>query len=483
MKKNFLTPSILLITISLLVGCARNPVTGKRQVVLMSEREEIAMGQQADPQIIAQFGLYPDTALQNFMARKGEQIVAISHRSNLDFHFRLLNSEVVNAFAVPGGYVYLTRGIMAYLNSEADFAGVLSHEIGHVAHRHSVEQHRNQILSQVGILAGVIIAPELGRFLETASAGVQLLLLKNSRDAERESDELGVEYSTKIGYDAREMAKFFRTLERQREGTEAAELPEFLSTHPNPGDRYTRVNELAAEWQAKLKLTNPAVNRNNYLRLIEGIIVGEDPKEGYRQGNMFYHPVLKFQFPIPAGWNYQNTPTAVQMAPQDGRALLMLTLAPGNSLNSATDSVIIKYRLTTVERANITVNGIPAVYLLADQMPQQNGQPTLRTLSYIIHHNGTFYHFVGVSTITDFNNYANAFNTTLQGFRTVTDPAVLNKKADRIRLATVGTSTTLAQFLRQHNVPDTRLDEYAILNGMYLTDTLAPGTLVKLIGP
>ena len=468
--------------IHLAAGCARNPVTGKRQVVLMSEKDEIALGRESDPQIISQFGLYPDTALQNFLSSKGEQVVAISHRPKLDFNFRILNSEVNNAFAVPGGYVYLTRGILAYLNSEADFVGVLSHEIGHVTHRHSVEQHRNMILGQVGILAGVILVPQLGNMIGTMSTGLQLLLLKNSRDAEREADELGVEYSTRIGYDAREMAKFFNTIERQRVGTEAAELPELLSTHPNPGDRFNTVNRLAAEWQTKLKLTNPAINRNAYLRRIEGIIYGEDPKEGFRQNNNFYHPVLRFQFPIPANWNYQNTPQQVQMAPADGRAVMMLRLAPGNSLQSATDSIILMYRLSTLERRNITVNGLPAVYLVADQQSQDQNQPSLRTQSYIIGHNNNFYHLIGVSLINEFNSYVASFNYTMQGFKTLTDPTIINKKPDRVRIKTVNSTMTLAQFFRQHNIPDSRHEEYSILNGMQLTDNVTAGMLVKIIG-
>ena len=469
-------------TMQLVSGCARNPVTGKRQVVLMSEKDEIALGQEADPQIIAQFGLYPDTEMQNFLSTKGEQIVAISHRPNLDFNFRVLNSEVNNAFAVPGGYVYLTRGILAYLNSEADFAGVLSHEIGHVTHRHSVEQHRNMILGQVGIIAGVILVPQLGNMLGTMSTGLQLLMLKNSRDHEREADELGVEYSSKIGYDAREMAKFFNTIERQRAGTQAAELPELLSSHPNPGDRLNTVNRLATEWQTKLNLTNPLINRNAYLRRIEGLIYGEDPKEGFRQNNVFYHPVLRFQFPIPANWNYQNTPQQVQMAPQDGRALMMLRLAPGNSLQSATDSIIMMYRLSIVDRRNITVNGLSAVYLIADQRPQDPNQPVLRTQSYIIQHNNNLYHLIGVSIINDFNSFVASFDYTMQGFRNLTDPAIINKKPDRVRIKTANSTMTLAQFLRQQNVPESRHEEFSILNGMQLTDNVTAGMLVKLIG-
>jgi predicted Zn-dependent protease len=479
--KKYLTISCLIVISSLLSGCARNPVSGKKQVVLMSEAQEIAMGKEADPQIIAQFGLYEDTAIQNFINLKGKQMAAISHRPNLQHSFRVLNSDVVNAFAVPGGYVYFTRGIMAYFNSEADFAGVLGHEIGHISYRHSVIQQRNSTLAQLGIIAGIIIDPNLAQFADMASTGLQLLLLKYSRDAEREADQLGVEYSSKIGYDAHQMALFFNTLERQSAGTEGAELPEFLSTHPNPADRYTTVNKLAEDWKKKLNLTAPTVNRNSYLRRMEGLIYGEDPREGYRELNMFYHPVLKFQFPIPADWNYQNTPQNVQMAPKDGKALMILMLAQGNTLQQAADTITSRYKLVPVERRNITVNGLPAIYLLADQQPQQQGQPVLRTLSYIIQHNGNIYHLIGVSTITDFNNYSASFNNTMQAFRPLTDPARLNKKADRIRIKTVGSSMTLSQFLVQNKVAGTRLEEHAILNGMQLTDNLSLGTLIKII--
>src|SRR5215213_7842751 len=211
--KKVLVAALLAAAIFSFNHCARNPVTGKKQVVFMSEAQEIAMGQEADPQIIAQFGLYEDSVLQRFLSEKGKQMAAISHRPNLNYQFRIVNSEVVNAFAVPGGYVYFTRGIMAHFNNEAEFAGVLGHEIGHIAARHSVAQQRNQMLGQLGIIAGVIINPNLAQFAETASQGVGLLLLKFSRDAEREADKLGVEYSSKINYDAEQMADFFKTLQ------------------------------------------------------------------------------------------------------------------------------------------------------------------------------------------------------------------------------------------------------------------------------
>jgi predicted Zn-dependent protease len=299
--KKYLHTLFNAILVLCICSCATNPVSKKKQVVFMSEAQELAMGKEADPQIIAQYGLYENQAIQDFINEKGKQMAAISHRPKIEYNFRVVDSEILNAFAVPGGYVYFTRGIMAHFNNEAEFAGVLGHEIGHIAARHTVEQQRNQILGQVGIIAGVVLAPDLAQLAEPASQGLGLLLLKFGRDAERESDELGVEYSSKIGYDAGEMAGFFNTLERQSARHGQEELPDFLSTHPNPGDRNKTVGKLATEWKEKLNLTNAQINRNTYLKRIEGLVYGEDPRQGYLDGGVFYHPGLKFQFNVPSG--------------------------------------------------------------------------------------------------------------------------------------------------------------------------------------
>ncbi len=467
-------------------NCARNPVTGKSQIVTMSEAQEIAMGREADPQIIAQFGLYEDKALQDFITQKGKQLAAVSHRPNLDYQFKIVDSDVLNAFATPGGYVYFTRGIMAHFNNEAQFAGVLGHETGHITARHSVAQQRNALLGQLGIIAGVVINPNLARFAETASQGLGLLFLKFGRDAERQADELGVEYSSKLGYDAKEMADFFITLERKGEGSAGAELPEFLSTHPNPGDRNVTVNKLAAEWKQKLNLTNAVVNRNSYLQRIEGIIYGEDPRQGFLENSIFYHPVLKFQFPTPQGWNYQNTPQRVQLAPKDGRALLMMTLAQGNSLQEAANGMVQQNNLQVLDSKQLTVNGLPAIAFIAEpkqaQQQQQQQQP-IRILSYLIQYGNAIYQLLGVSSAQDFNQFSQIFTNTMEGFRPVTDQRILNKKPDRVRIKTINSNTTLEQALRNYSVTDNKsLQELAILNGMKLTDRITPGMMIKVIG-
>lgn len=483
-RKHLLIPS--LITGFLLTNsCATNPVTGRKQLVFMSQKQEIAMGKETDPQIIAEFGLYEDKVLQDFINEKGKAMAAVSHRSKLEYHFRIIDTEILNAFAVPGGYVYFTRGIMAHFNNEAEFAGVLGHEIGHIAARHSVKQQRDQILGQVGLIAGVILAPELAQFAETASQGLGLLFLKFGRDTERQSDKLGVEYSTKIGYDAKEMAGFFKTLERQSAGR-GQEIPDFLSTHPNPGDRNKTVSKLADEWKEKLKLTNAQVNRNAYLKKIDGLVYGEDPKQGFVENGVFYHPTLKFQFAIPTGWRYQNSPSQFQMAPENGKAMMMMTIAKGSSLQEAATSFIKQNNLQPLESKETTVNGLAALAVVADvkQQAQQGQQPQqqIRTLSYFIKYGDAIYLLLGLSSPADFNSYVTLFTASQQSFKALTDTEKLNKKPERVRIKTVNTASTLEDILRANNADPKRLEEFAILNGMQLSDRVEAGTMIKVIG-
>ena len=468
--------------------CARNPVTGKNQIVLMSEAQEIAMGQEADPQIVAQFGLYNDKALQAFITEKGKAMAAISHRPNLNYEFKVVDSDVLNAFAVPGGYVYFTRGIMAHFNNEAEFAGVLGHEIGHITARHTVVQQSKQLFGQLGLIAGMIIKPELGRFAEQASQGLGLLFLKFGRDAERESDRLGVEYSSKINYDAQQMAGFFNTLARQSQAAGAQEIPDFLSTHPNPGDRNISVAKLAGEWKKKLNIANPLVNREVYLRRIDGLIYGEDPRQGYLENNVFYHPELKFQFNVPQGWKFQNTPQRVQMAPQDGQALMYFTIAPGKTLQAAGETLLTQNNLQLIESKEINLNGLRALYIIADsrqeqeqQQQQQQQQQPIRTISYLIEDGTTIYHMLGVSAASAFNNYAGSFTGSMQSFKKLNDAAKINKKPERIRIKTVTANSTLENVLLGYKTAPGRMEELAILNGMARNAPVAKGSLIKVI--
>ncbi|MEM1003716.1 MAG: M48 family metalloprotease, partial [Bacteroidota bacterium] len=302
----------------LTLACSKNPVTGKRELMLMSEKQEIALGGQSDPDIVNSFGLYADSTLQRFITSRGERMARISHRPNLNYEFKVLDSPVINAFAVPGGYVYFTRGILAHFNNEAEFAGVLGHEIGHITARHSAKQYSKTMVAQVGLIVGIVTSDKIRQFADLAQTSISLLFLKFSRDNESESDQLGVEYSTRVGYDAHYMADFFKTLNRMRASSGGEAIPSFMSTHPDPADRYRRVGQLADKWQRDLNKTKLKVNRDSYLRMIDGLVYGEDPRQGFFENNRFYHPEMKFQFPIPNNWKTSNSPAKVQMAPESG---------------------------------------------------------------------------------------------------------------------------------------------------------------------
>ncbi len=443
----------------------------------MSESQEIAMGQESDPEITSFFGVYEDPELQQFITEKGTEMAAVSHRPDLKYEFKIVDSPVINAFAVPGGYVYFTRGIMAYFNNEAEFAGVLGHEIGHITARHSVIQQRNSMLGQIGLIAGVVFIPELAQFVEPLSQGMQLALMSFGRDAERQSDKLGVEYSSRIGYDASEMAGFFKTLERSSGGG-SNQIPEFLSSHPSPARRNVTVAKLAVDWKKKLNLTDPMVNRNSYLQKIEGLIYGPDPKQGFVEQNVFYHPVLKFEFPIPTNWSYQNTPQQVQMAPQGGDAILSLSLAQGTSLDDAAAKILERYGLETVESNKVTVNGLPAIALIADQK-QEAG--TTRVQAYLIRFEDNIYNIMGASTLANFPSYRPAFLSTMQNFKELKDAEKLNRTPEVVKIKTVSQNMTMQSALSSFGVSSARYEEMAILNGMELSDSIEAGTMIKVI--
>jgi len=471
---------LLIISFLMISACAVNPVTGKKEVMFMSEEQEIALGKESDPSIVAMYGLYENADLQKFITEKGMQMAKISHRPNLPYEFKILDSPVVNAFAVPGGYVYFTRGILAHFNNEAEFAGVLGHEIGHITARHSAKQQTKATIAQILFIGGLIVSPAFRNFANEAQQGLQLLFLKYSRDNETQSDELGVEYSTKIGYDAHSMANFFNTLNKMQEGIGAESLPTFLSIHPNPYDRYQKVNQLANEAQKNIDATTLQMNRDSYLRMIDGIIYGDDPKQGFVENNMFYHPELKFQFPIPAGWQTVNTPSQVQMAPNDGKALMMLSLTQANSLEEAANGIVQQYGLTVVEKKSLTLNGMPVLAMVSDQTDQQSGSK-VRIMTYFISYQNLIFTFHGLAELADFNAQVPNFNQTMRNFKILNDAEKINRKPERISIRTASRDATLQTLLKESKVPDQRMTEHAIINSMELNQTLKKGSLYKII--
>lgn len=474
-----------LILVLLSLSCAVSHVTGKKQFMLMSEAQEIQMGKEYDPQVIATFGLYQDDQLQAIVQQKGSELAKVSHWPGLDFRVKVLDSPVVNAFAVPGGYIYLTRGILAQINSEAELAGIIGHEMGHITSRHSVSQMSKQQVGQLLIVAGMIASEEFRKYADYAMVGMELLFLKFSRDDEREADRLGVEYSTKIGYDAHKMADFFKVLQKMQMASEQGGVPTFLSTHPDPGDRYETVNQLASRWQDSLNLAAYKVNSDSYLKMINGIVYGEDPRQGYVEGNTFYHPDLRFRFAFPPGWKLENTPAQVNISNMDGRALMVFAMARGTSLQDAAWTTLNDLGLSLQNSKNIKVNGLPALVTISRQVstdPYTGEQQALKVISYFISYNNYHYVFHGVTMEPDFNNYIRNFETTMTTFNTLTDPVKLNVKPKKIVVKQTSKAGTATEVFKSLGVPQNRMNEMALLNNLELSSNVPAGKLIKVIG-
>lgn len=458
----------------LFFSCARNPVTGKKEFMLMSINQEKSLGASYDPQVVGQFGNYEDKRMQQFIQNHGKRMARISHRPDLNYQFRVLDSPVVNAFAVPGGYVYFTRGIMAHFNNEAEFMGVLGHEIGHITARHSAKQYTNQMLAQIGFIAGMVASEKFRQYGDLANTGLALMFLKFGRNHESQSDKLGVEYSTAVGYDSHQMANFFRTIQRIQMQSGGG-VPNLLSTHPDPGDRYTRVHQLSEKEQTKKGKRDLKVNRESYLRMIDGMVYGEDPRQGFVENWNFYHPEMKFQFPIPQNWQVSNSPAQVQMAPQNGQALMVLALSGEKTLTAAANAAIQQDQLQVINQRNVTVNGNQGIEITANLNEQ------VRVLMTLIQYNGNIYKFSGLAETANFNAYRNTFMNTFGDFRTLTDPDKLNREAERLDIVTVKQDDSLSNLLKANGIPSARLDEFSILNGMELNSKVEKGTMVKVL--
>jgi len=458
-------------------SCAVNPVTGKRELNLMSESQEVKLGAQSDPEIVAQFGLYDDPKIATFIDGMGQKMARISHRPNLAFHFRVVDSPVINAFALPGGYVYFTRGILGYMNSEAEVAGVLGHEIGHVTARHGAKAYTRAQIAQIGLAAGSIASARFRQFGDIAAQSIGLLFLKFSRDQERQSDGLGVQYSTKIGYDATNMSHFFGTLNRLRSES-GQSLPNWQSTHPAPEEREAKTLALARSAQAEAQQKTFRTERNRYLKLIDGLVFGEDPRQGFVENGFFYHPQLDFQFPVPTDWQLVNTPEAVQMVNKEQSAGIQFTLAKQATAREAAETFVANSKATVNYTDLIKVNEYPAE---VRQTTLAGKQGELGVLSYFIAKGGHVYTFHGFAAAKSYSKYQATFKRTMTGFNRLRNSKAKNVKPTRIKVLKVRRKTTLRDFLAKHPSKKTPPEKLAIVNGMKLTDTLKPGVLVKVL--
>jgi predicted Zn-dependent protease len=458
------------------LACATNPVTGKSQLSLVSEGQEIEMGKQAEQEVSQTMGYVDNAGLQSYVSAIGMKMAKASERPDLPWEFHVVNDASVNAFALPGGYIHVTRGLLTAINDEAELATVLGHEIGHVTARHSVQQISKAQIAQLGLGIGSILSPRVASVAGVASQGLGLLFLKYSRDAERQADELGFKYALAQNYDVREMSKVFVTLERVSAQGGGGRAPEWLATHPDPGNR-------VAATQARLDtlsrpLTNTLVDRDQYLQHIQGLTYGEDPRQGFFEGNVFYHPDMRFQLTFPEGWQTQNTPAAVVAVSQKQDAVVQLGLAGNAPPEQAASQFLSQQGIQAGNGSTASINGNPAA---TSYFQAQTEQGPIAGIVSFISYGGQTFGILGYSGAQQFTGYEGAIRQTIGSFGQLRNSAALDVKPNHVEVVRLPRAMTLNEFNQQY--PSTvTITELAIINEMsHAADQIPQGRMVKRV--
>jgi predicted Zn-dependent protease len=490
----FSFPMILAAILLYTTGCVtleENPVSGNRRAFAYTWEQEIQIGRQADQDIISQFGIYENDELTKYINQLSELVLAQSHMRREDtspqfreteFTFRVLNSDIVNAFALPGGYVYFTRGLLAHMNNEAQLAVVIGHEIGHVAARHASQRILQQQAGQLILVGGAIAGQELfgvsaESILNIGGTTAQLLFLSYSRDNERESDRLGVEYSAMAGFDASEGAAFFRTLQRLSERA-GATLPNHLSSHPDPGDRERSMITLSQQWKDR-GYEQTRRNERQYMEMIDGMVLGQNPREGFVQDGQFVHPELAFQYPVPAGWRVQNQPRQVVLFDQEQQGISIFTFAGGvSNAREAVEKFTSQEGINQISASRADVHGNPGYRAVARGTMQDGTE--LQFLVQGIEYGGNIFRFINYSTTARYENYEPRFLEIVNGFRQLTDQSILDIQPVRIEVVTANRTGSFESFLPAEMPMGMDKEEMAILNQLRLSDTVTRGQRLKL---
>jgi predicted Zn-dependent protease len=433
---------------------------------------------------VTQFGgLYDDPELQRYAESIGKLLASTTEKANEPFTFGLLDSAIVNAFSMPGGYVFITRGLLALANNEAELASVIGHEIGHITANHSSQRQTRGVLAQLGAgLVGMLLGnPNIAN---VAGVGAQLYLQKYSRDQEFEADQRGITYMARAGYDTRAAPAFLAQLEAWEQlqakvsghpmGDAAYNM---LADHPRTADRVERARELAVGNQPK----NAMIEHEIYLKKIDGVIFGDNPSQGIVRDRVFIHPVLRFAFEVPPGFQITNTPSQVH-AEGPGGAAIVFDQSPrpfsGDPVDYVTRVWAPNLQLSSVER--IDVNGMPAA-TAATRAQGQDGQVADIRLVAIRFDASTYYRFLFVSPPNVTGQLAEAFRRTTYSFRRLSEKDVDGIRPMRIRAVTVRPGETVDTLANRMAVPKLRREHFLVLNGLPPDAQLRPGDLVKLV--
>lgn len=465
-----------------LMACATNPATGERQFSLMSEAQEVQIGKEVDVEIRREMGVYDNAELQQYVSRIGQRLARASERPELPWQFAVVDEPAVNAFAVPGGYIYLTRGILAFLHDEDQLAGVLGHEIGHVTARHSAQQYTKQTTAGVGLALLGIFVPEARPFQGITETAAGLLLLRYGRDHERQADRLGVHYTAQTGYDPAGVAGMLTTLARLDEAAgERRGVPNWLSTHPAPADRVVEVQQFVREVQGKPAGTTGAAKPGDYLRYVDGIIFGDSPRQGIVRGSRFMHPDLRLELTFPAQWQVQNSPNqVVAKAPErDHFMILQLVQQPQGSIEQIARNTMAKSGFQHVSGQRGQLNGLDA-YVGVYQGAME-GLGNAGVMAAHIVHERNVYLFAGLAPANQFQGVQGQFETSIRTFRGLSQAEAAQIRPNRVDIYTVRSGDTWESIAKRSGEAVIRPASLAIMNNYEPNQPPRVGDRIKII--
>ncbi|MPZ19346.1 MAG: M48 family metalloprotease [Luteitalea sp.] len=475
--------SVLVATamLALLVACATNPVTGEREFNLMSEAQEIQIGQEMDPQVQREFGIYDDESLQKYVESIGLRMAKASERPDLPWHFTVVDSPAINAFALPGGYIYITRGILAYLNDEAELAGVLGHEIGHVTARHAAQQYTRATGAGAGLTLASIFLPEVRPFGQAAEASLGLLFLRHGRDDELQADQLGATYASHEGWDPQGVPGMLNTLGRVSEEQGKDGTPNWLLTHPQPEDRVARIQDtvqkLGAEGGGRW-----TTDRQGFLKRVDGVIYGDNPREGVVRGTQFLHPSLRFRVTFPEGWTVQNSPTLVVAQPKGGNAAMQLDVmekVAGRNLEEAVVQDMRRAGFKPVAGGSTTINGLSAAQGTFQGRLQNVGDAGV--LATYIRHASRVFRVLGVAPASAFETVGETFRKTARSFEPMSEADAERIRPNVVRLHTVRSGDTWESIAKGPGHGIVNASTLAVMNGTSASEGPRAGEVVKIV--
>ncbi|NJM50572.1 MAG: M48 family metalloprotease [Sphingomonadales bacterium] len=457
-------------------------------------QKEKQQGAEAHPQILNEFGGAYESPQTAYVVRVGKNIAVQSGLGNAesDFTVSFLNSPVNNAFAIPGGYIYITRQLAGLCNSEAEMAGVLGHEVGHVAARHSEKRQKSStlanILGAVGTIGGALLGDNgglagiLGAGLKQYSGTVaQLFTLRYSRKQEEQADDLGIQYLSKAGYDPSALSDMLTslamqtTVDAQAAGRDARSIPEWASTHPDPAKRVVRAAANAKAYQA-----STVRKQDSHFAAINNMLYGDDPKQGVIEGQDFLHPDLRLKFTVPTGYGMQNTNRSVNVSGNGGQALFTTNTQAYNGdksayIASAFKEIAGEQQVSYGDIQTITVNGLPAFYATATVPTQKGGSNILTVFAYEFSKTQAF-HFATLAPST-----TRPFDTMYQSVRRLSATEAGAIKPRILRIVTVGKNDSIATLSSRMAYNNLQKERFLALNGMRSDAKLAAGSKVKIV--